>query len=71
MILDLDEKPKAIQPPILDPCRKKVIEIGMEVTPEQLMVVEDFLRTRYIAFYVEPPNRFVSLEGLECQCEGK
>lgn len=50
---------------------KKVVEIGLEVTDNQLKGIEVFLRSRKIPFYVEPPNRFNSLSDLECQCEGK
>ena len=48
-----------------------IIEIGVEVTAAQLKGIETFLRLRKIPFYVEPPNRFISLEDLECDCEGK
>jgi hypothetical protein len=50
---------------------KSVVEIGVEVTAVELVVIECFLLARNIPYYVEPPNGFVSLEDLECACEGK
>jgi hypothetical protein len=50
----------------------KIIEIGFEISSdkEEELLGETIARLN-IPFYVEPPNRFNSLEDLECQCEGK
>jgi hypothetical protein len=49
-----------------------ILEIGLDIDSiEQVEELENWLRKRGIPFYVEPANRFNSLEDLECQCEGK
>jgi len=56
------------------PTRKSmVIEIGVDVSEGQLKGLQHFLRSRKIAFYIEPPRRtpYYSLEELEADCEGK
>ncbi len=48
-----------------------IIEIGLDIDERQMQELEIFLRACGMPYYVEPGNRFNSLEDLECQCEGK
>lgn len=50
----------------------QIIEIGFEIkSDEEYQFLEQLLTRIGIPYYVEPANKFVSLEDLECQCEGK
>ncbi len=50
----------------------QIIEIGFEIKSAQEWEFLDYLLARInIPYYVEPTNKFNSLEDLECQCEGK
>lgn len=51
-----------------------IVEIGFDLADRDhaLEELEQLLMRNGYAFYTEPPDaRFVSLEDLECQCEGK
>ncbi len=48
-----------------------IIEIAFDLDHNSLYNLEMFLLNGKYKFYIEPPNRFVSLEDVECQCEGK
>lgn len=63
MFIDETVTPRALKPPLLDESTRKLVEIMVSVTPAQLQVVEDFLRTRCIEYNVKP--RPVTLGDLE------
>jgi hypothetical protein len=50
---------------------KSIIEIAFDIDEFHMLLLEDFLKKHNIAYYIEPANNFVSLEDVECQCEGK
>jgi hypothetical protein len=50
----------------------QIIEIGFDIKNEkEYKFLEELISRLNIPFYIEPPNKFNSLEDLECQCEGK
>jgi len=53
--------------------QKMIVEFGVEVTPNQLKGIINFLRQRKIPFYEEPPRKdpYRTLDELEADCEGK
>ena len=52
--------------------KSQIIEVGFEVrSQDEWDFLESFFSKIGIPFYVEPLNKFNSLEDLECQCEGK
>ena len=52
---------------------KAIVEIGVEVTNDELLLLEKLLHANNIPFYIEPQTKvpFVSIEELEIACEGK
>lgn len=49
-----------------------IIEIGFDLEDESsLNVLKLFLVEYGYTFYIEPANRFLTLEELEAECEGK
>lgn len=51
---------------------RRIIEIGFEINSQaDYDFLENLLGRLNIPFYIEPPGNWVSLEDLECACEGK
>lgn len=52
--------------------KTQIVEIGFEIkSQEEWDRLEGILDALGTPYYIEPPNKFASLEDLECQCEGK
>lgn len=50
----------------------QIVEIAFELKDDtERAVLKNLLNDYGFKYYIEPPNKFVSLEDVECQCEGK
>lgn len=52
---------------------KKILEIGLEIDTVQVILLEKYLQSNDIPYYIEPErvSPWYSLEELEAACEGK
>lgn len=48
-----------------------IVEIAFDITENQLKILEKFVRSMDIPFYIEPLSNYQTLEELEADCEKK